>query len=181
MSGLRPIETMRLRLRQFVLADAPTVRELAGHRDVAKTTLNIPHPYEDGMAEDWIRKQGDAIATGDLLPFAITLRSDGTLIGAISLGINKRSRWAELGYWIGKPFWNNGYCTEAARALVDYGFGPLGLNRIQARHMSRNPASGRVMHKLGMKYEGTHRQAAFRFGLFDDLVMYAVLSEEYGG
>lgn len=177
---LNPIETVRLHLRQFSLADAPAVQQLAGHRDVAKTTLNIPHPYEDGMAEDWIKRQGDSIESGKMVVYAITLRYEATLVGAISLAIHKGSQWGELGYWIGKPYWNKGYCSEAAKAVVNYGFEELGLNRIQARHMLSNPASGRVMQKLSMRYEGTHRQAAFKFGSFDDLLMYAVLRSEYG-
>lgn len=176
-----PIETERLRLRPLRPTDAPTVQRLAGARDIAKTTLNIPHPYEDGMAEEWIARTHDAFARGDQISLAVTLRADeqSRLIGAVGLVMNEQNHAAELGYWIGKPYWNNGYGTEAARALVAYGFHHLGLNRIQARHMTSNPASGRIMQKLGMSYEGTHRQAALRFGKYDDLATYAILRSEY--
>lgn len=105
--------------------------------------------------------------------------SDGLFIGFIGFEINHWANSAELGYWLGKPYWNRGYATEAARAMVEYGFEELELNRIQARHMEHNPASGRVMEKIGMKYEGTLRQATYRFGEYHDLLMYAILRSEY--
>jgi RimJ/RimL family protein N-acetyltransferase len=86
---------------------------------------------------------------------------------------------AEMGYWIGKPFWNHGYCTEAAKRLVRFGFEALQLNRILARHLSRNPASGRVMEKIGMQYEGCLRQHIKKWGVFEDLKIYAILKETY--
>lgn len=178
MSFIRPLKTERLLLREFRMVDAPTVQRLAGKRDVARKTVNIPHPYNDGMAEAWIQRHRRIGETGELLTYAVTLKLDHAVIGAISLRIEKRNHLAELGYWIGKPYWNKGYCTEAARAVVDYGFDELALNRVQARHMTTNPASGRVMQKVGMKYEGTHRQATYRFGAYEDLAMYAILRSE---
>ncbi len=145
------LRTGRLVLRPFTLADAPTVQRLAGDRDIASNTLNVPHPYEDGMAKAWISTHQQQFQDGDLVNFAIVLQRDGALIGAISLmEINRQHENTELGYWIGKPYWNNGYCTEAARAVVRYGFSVLGLHRIHSVHLGRNPASGRVMKKAGM-------------------------------
>jgi RimJ/RimL family protein N-acetyltransferase len=125
------IETERLLLRPFTLADALVVQRLAGDRDIASTTLNIPHPYEDGMAEEWISTHQEKFERGEEVIFAIVLRNDGGLIGAIGLVINQQHESAELGYWIGKPCWGNGYCTEAAKAALHYGSTVLGLNRIQ--------------------------------------------------
>jgi ribosomal-protein-alanine N-acetyltransferase len=82
---------------------------------------------------------------------AIVLRETTELCGAISLGINQRHQHAELGYWLGVPHWNRGYATEATTALLSYGFTTWQFHRIYARHFTRNPASGRVMQKLGMK------------------------------
>ncbi len=167
-------------LRPFTVADAPIVQQLAGDRDIASTTLNIPHPYEVGMAEGWIGTHWQQFERGELVSFAIVLQTDGALIGAISLmNINQQHENAELGYWIGKPYWNNGYCTEAARAIMQYGFGALGLNRIYACYLSRNPASGRVMEKISMVHEGCHRQHTKKWGVFEDLEMYAILKAEY--
>ena len=173
------LSTNCLLLRPFVLADAPTVQRLVGDRAIASTTLNVPHPYEDGMAEEWIGRRQQRFEEGRSVTFAIVLRRDDALIGAISLmEISQQHEHAELGYWIGKPYWNNGYCTEAARAVVRYGFGALGLHRIRALHLSRNPASGRVMEKVGMIYEGCQRQHVKKWGVFEDLKMYAILETE---
>jgi RimJ/RimL family protein N-acetyltransferase len=175
------LQTARLLLRPFVLADAPDVQRLAGERDVADTTFNIPHPYLDGMAEQWIVTHRELFGRGELANFAIVLRTTDTLVGAIGLRINALDRNAELGYWIGRPFWNMGYGTEAARAVVAYGLGPLGLRRIHARHLARNPSSGRVMQKVGMRPEGCLRQHVMKWGVLEDLVLYGILQDEYAG
>ena len=169
--------TDRLFLRPFTLADAPDVQRLAGDRDIASSTLNIPHPYEDGMAEQWIGTHQEKFDRRELVNFAITRRQDGALIGTIGLGIDQKHEHAELGYWIGKPYWGNGYCTEAAETVLHYGFTVLGLNRIYARYMTRNPASGRVMEKVGMRDEECLRQHVKKWGVFEDLNVYAILQE----
>lgn len=178
MANIPTLVTNRLLLRSFLLTDAPRVKELAGEWEVARTTL-IPHPYEDGMAEAWISNHQRAFENAQGVTFAIELRVESVLIGAIELVANEVHRWAELNYWIGKPYWNQGYCTEAAREVIRYGFEDLKFNRIQARHMTKNPASGRVMEKIGMSLEGTLRQSLRRSGAFEDAVLYAILREEY--
>ena len=176
------LTTERLILRPFVPEDAADVQRLAGDRAIADTTLNIPHPYEDGMAEEWISTHQRMFDEDKGLTLAVTAKHGGDLIGAISLmGINRRFSRAELGYWIGKPYWNEGYCTEAGLAVLKYGFEEMGLNRIFATHLARNPASGRVMVKLGMTYEGTQRQHASRWDRFEDLVLYGILASEWTG
>jgi ribosomal-protein-alanine N-acetyltransferase len=174
------LTTERLILRPFVLEDAADVQRLAGDRAIADTTLNIPHPYEDGMAEQWISRHQGIFDEDKGVTFAVTGKDGGHLIGAISLlGINRRFSRAELGYWIGKPYWNRGYCTEAGLAVLEYGFDEMGLNRIHATHLARNPASGRVMVKLGMTREGMQRQHASRWDRFEDLVLYGILAREW--
>ena len=169
----------RLIPRPFVLGDAADVQQLAGAIEVASTTLNIPHPYPDGLAEAWIESQQGAHERGEGATCAITLRESGALVGAISLGITAAHERAELGYWIGVPYWNQGYCTEAARAVVRYGFRVLGLRRISAYHFARNPASGRVMQKIGMTHEGTLRQHIKKWGAFEDLICYGLTRDAY--
>ena len=133
------IETERLLLRQFELSDANVVQRLAGERDIADTTLSIQHPYKDGMAEEWISTHRPKFERGELLNFAVVLLTSGELIGSIGLVIVPHFERAELGYWIGRPYWKNGYCTEASNAMLQYGFRALKLNRIHACHVSRNP------------------------------------------
>lgn len=173
------IRSSRILLRPFSPDDAAAVQRLAGEYEIADTTLSIPHPYEDGMAEEWIADQDEQFQAGTNAVFAIVAKESLQLIGAVSLNINKDMRKAELGYWIGKPFWNHGYATEAATSIVDYGFRHLKLNRIVARHFVRNPASGRVMQKIGMVHEGTLREDMFKWGKYEDLHLYALLRDEW--
>ncbi len=161
------------------MSDAAKVKRLAGDRAIAATTLTIPHPYADGMAQQWIEAHRPAFDAGESVSFAITDRATGELFGAIGLHLNTDQSRAELGYWIGKPYWRRGYATEAGMAVLQYGFDQLELNRIHAHYFVGNPSSGRVLEKLGMQCEGTMRQHVKRWGVFQDLVMYGILCSEY--
>ena len=162
------LKTARLVLRPLTIADAPRVQLLAGAREVALNTLLIPHPYPDGAAEAWI-----ANASEHEVKFAI---DDGELVGVIGLRVNESDNRAELGYWIGVPYWDRGYATEAAAEVVRYGFEELGLNKIYAGYFSRNPASGAVLRKIGMTYEGTLRQHHRKWGEYVDVEFYAIIT-----
>ena len=168
------LSTSRLLLRPLVGSDAPDVQRLAGDRAVAATTLNIPHPYEDGMAEEWIESQTREFEKQTVVTFGVVHRESGALVGACGLILNLEHSHAEMGYWIGKPHWGQGYATEAAQALLEYGW-ELGLHRVTARCFRGNPASGRVLQKIGMEYEGRLRDHAKKWGRFVDLEIYGIL------
>lgn len=173
------LATERLLLRPFRETDGLSVERLARAREVADTTLTIPHPYPAGGGVQWIATHAGAWARRENLALAIcTQASPNELIGAISLSLSLPHLHGEIGYWIGVPSWGRGFATEAARALVRYGFGELGLHRIQGRHFTRNPASGRVLQKLGMQLEGVHRDAYCRWGAFEDVAAYALLASD---
>ncbi|HUE72216.1 MAG TPA: GNAT family N-acetyltransferase, partial [Pirellulaceae bacterium] len=172
------LKTERLVLRPFTLADAPLVQILAGDKDVASTTRLIPHPYPDGLAVSWISTLPSKYQQGDGVNFAITLK-EGALIGSIGLILSLADHHGELGYWIGKPYWNSGYCTEAAAAMLQFAFDTLDLERVFAKYMGRNPASGRVLAKLGMTQEGILRHHRCKWGQFDDLVVCGILRSEW--
>lgn len=171
------LQTPRLLLRPFKADDASTVQRLAGVPEVALTTLNIPYPYEDGTAEEWISLHEPRWEAKEFLTLAITTEAEG-LVGAVGLHLNQPNHRGELGYWVGLPYWNRGYATEASEALLDYGFRELNLNRVQARYMVRNPASRKVMEKLGMKLEGVLRQHSLSRGQFEDIGIYAILASD---
>jgi len=173
------LKTERLVLRPFTLDDAKQVQKRAGDRQIASTTLNIPHPYEDGMAEEWIGTHEEIYQSGKGVTFAITLKENGELIGAISIMSIVENHQGELGYWVGVPYWNKGYCTEAAREVLRYGFMEKGLNRIHACYLSRNPASGSVMEKLGMNHEGTRKQHVRKWEVFEDMELSGILRSEW--
>ena len=179
-SNTRPtLETERLLLRPFVPTDADEVQRLAGDRAIADTTLDIPHPYTDGLAADWIATHAADFAAGTGVTFAVTRKPDGALVGAIALKDIQAGFKAELGYWTGRPYWGCGYCTEAARAVLRFAFTELSLQRVFAHHFCRNPASGKVMQKLGMKPEGVLRRHVLKWGQAEDIAFYGILRSEW--
>ena len=109
---LPTLTTERLRLRPYELADAPRVRELAGRREVADTTLHIPHPYPEGAAEKWIATHRPLFRAGEQLSLAITRADDGELLGAIGVSLQTDHGRGEIGYWVGVEHWGQGYCTQ---------------------------------------------------------------------
>jgi ribosomal-protein-alanine N-acetyltransferase len=173
------IATERLALGALSDDDVPELVRLAGAREIADTTLSIPHPYGPADAEQFMARQREAGARGDELVLAIRRRDDGRLVGCIGLReIDRTHLQAELGYWVGVPYWGQGFATEAAQAVVRYGFETLGLNRIYAHHMTRNPSSGRVLGRIGMHREGVLRQRVLKWGRFEDVVIYAVVRSD---
>ncbi len=178
-SAFPRLETERLALRRLELTDAGRVQALAGAPEVAATTLLIPHPYPDGAAEAWIRHTQEIGGEGKDITFAIARLSDGLMIGAMSLHGNPTHNRAELGYWIGVPYWGQGFATEAAQRVLKYGFEERALNRIFACYFVNNPASRRVQEKAGMRFEGIHRQEVLKAGAYVDVGVCALLSEDY--
>lgn len=173
------IETDRLILRPFEIEDAERVRTLAGAKEIYETTLLIPHPYEKGMAEKWISTHLQNFYHNKGLNFAIVDKKENVLIGAIGLIYDAKHHHAEMGYWIGIPYWGKGYCTEAAKVVLDYGFSELSYHRIFAHHMAGNPSSGRVMEKIGMKREGEFKEHVYKDGVFHSCIFYGITNLSY--
>lgn len=188
------VKTDRLVLRPLKLSDADEVQRLAGAWEIADTTLLIPHPYEDGMAEEFIRSQTAAMAAGAGYAFAITrtetvrrpqssqnssAERGSIFLGIVGLTVQREHNRAELGYWIGVPYWSNGYATEAAVAILGFAFRELVLHRVYAVRLSRNPASGRVLEKIGMNHEGRRRQHILKWGTYEDVEEYGITCDEY--
>jgi len=169
------LETQRLRLRPYSEADIPELLPLIGAREVAATTLRIPHPYTEADARGFFEM---AEQPGRIW-LAITLRSDGRQIGGIGLRVDEQHQNAELGYWLGVSYWGQGYATEAARETLRYGFEDLHLHRIFATHFKHNPASGRILRKIGMRYEGCQREHFLKWDQFVDSELYGILRREW--
>jgi RimJ/RimL family protein N-acetyltransferase len=178
-SGPQPtLHTERLILRPFVPGDAAEVHRIVSDREIAYNTAHIPHPYPEGMALEWIERVMARWLTGESAVFAATERGAGRIVSAVGLEIEPPHRRAELGYWVARPFWNCGYASEGARAVVAFGFRELGLHRIAAHHYARNAASGRVLQKIGMTWEGKMRKHILKWGEFEDIELYGILSDE---
>jgi RimJ/RimL family protein N-acetyltransferase len=174
------LETTRLILRQPTGDDVFAIAALARRREIADTTISIPHPYTEQHAQEWVRAhQGDPLTIGKIV-FVITLKPAGQIIGAVGLrAIDPEHNQAELGMWVGVEHWGRGYASEAVATLLQYGFEQLRLNRIYAHHMVRNPGSGRVLEKTGFTREGVQRQRVRKWGVYEDVVLLAVLREQW--
>lgn len=170
------LETERLLMRPFCEMDAEAVQTLLQSRDIAANTSSIDHPYPEGAATLWIDSHAGCWARGDSAVFAIADKQQVEQVrGAIGLEIHARDENAELGYWVGEPWWGRGYATEAAKAVLEFGFTTLGLKKIYANHYAKNAASGRVLQKIGMQQEGYMKRHVKKWGRFEDLVCYGVL------
>ena len=174
------IQAKRLVLRPLHPDDAPALSRLAGRREIADTTISIPHPYSVEQAQQWIADNAQLRAKDRFYVFAMELRREAVLVGTIGLReVDREHLQAELGFWVAVEHWGQGYASEAAQGVLAFGFKQLGLNRIYAHYMVRNPASGRVLSKIGMKQEGLVRQRVRKWGVFEDVVAMAVLRREW--
>jgi RimJ/RimL family protein N-acetyltransferase len=172
MIAIPNLQTGRLILRAFTIDDTPRVEALLSSPEIAPTTLTMPRRFPAGMAKRWIRLQPEKLRADQAIDWAITLPDD-LVIGAIGLTLELRHRRGSVGYWLGTDHWNQGYVTEALRAVVAWAFEALELSRIEGTCFPRNPASGRVMEKAGMTYEGRLRSYVVKDGVSEDVLVYA--------
>ena len=170
------LRTPRLVLRGLRADDAPSVTALIGDRRVSKWLLSFPYPYPPGAAANWIVRTQEAWTDGSGATFAIT--SGGALLGAVGLRLVPRHDHAELGYWLGVPYWGKGFAAEAGRAVVKWGFRHFRLRRIYGQYLGTNHASGRVMEEIGMIREGVRRKHIRKGGRWYDAHQFGILREE---
>ena len=175
MNKIPVLETARLKLRPYSEPDIAELVPLIGAREVAATTLRIPHPYTEQDARDFLV----LLQEPGRIWLAITLRDDGRQIGGVGLRVDEQHQHAELGYWLGAPYWGKRYAAEAAREMLRYGFEDLQLHRVFASHFKHNPASGRILKKLGMRHEGCQREHLCKWDQFVDSELYGILRREW--
>jgi ribosomal-protein-alanine N-acetyltransferase len=182
------LRTERLVLREFALGDAPELYRIARAREVARTMLRHPHPYEEGMAEGWISGLRPMFEAGIGTTFAVVLREGGTLVGTVSLYTRAKDGTAVLGeegtgllgFWLGLPYWNKGFASEAVSEVVRYGFEERGLQRIRANHFGSNAASGKVLRRVGMSHVGTRPNYYYeKWGNVEDREEYVLLAQDW--
>ncbi len=173
------IKTDRLILRPFEVNDSPEVNKYAGDKKISSNTVSIPYPYDEEMAKEWIKGHPQRFREGKGVDYAVIQQEDQKLVGAIGLNINDTHKHAELGYWVGMPYWGKGYATEASAGLLRYGFEERHLNRIYAYYFVSNPASGRVMQNIGLQLEGRLREHIYKDGKFVDLYLYSILRADF--
>lgn len=173
------IETNRIRLRKPNAGDIPRITKYANHPRISEMTLSIPYPYREKDAISWVHMANKGFEDRSKYLFAICKLADDAFIGAAGLEVNPRFNRAELGFWIGVPFWGNGYATEAVGAILEFGFNEINLNKIYAIHLVKNPASGRVMTKNGMVKEGTLADHIKKGDRYCTVLQYRLTKSEY--
>jgi ribosomal-protein-alanine N-acetyltransferase len=174
------LDTERLRLRPFTLDDEAAVFALASDPDVARFVRFEAHrspadtrAFLELVLQHYVR--------GEPFAWAIVRREDDRLIGScgfVSQSVERKS--AEIGYWLGKPYWGQGYAVEAARALVGFGLEQMGLQRVEAKCFAGNRAGQRVIEKLGMKFEGIDHSEMIK-GEYSELGFYSMGRAEWVG
>lgn len=169
------IQTERLTLSQLEERDISSIVEYLQRRIFSDLTSNIPYPYVENDAISWVKMSKEAFDNNTGYTFAIR-NKEGQIMGAIGLHDRDDDK-AELGYWIGIPYWDKGYVTEAAKAIIDFGLNELKLNKIFATHFLHNPASGRIMEKIGMEQEAVLIKEVKKDGEYFDLVRYCILKD----
>lgn len=153
----------RVGLRPFRADDAPEVQRLAGDPAIVATTATIPHPYPLELAQGWIASLEPGYPQRPRITWAIVRREDDALLGCISLmGLRAGAESGELAYWIGKPYWGQGYMQEAARLVLAHAFEVLGLAWVEGYCLAHNPASARVMTGIGLQPLGQRFPREFR-------------------
>jgi RimJ/RimL family protein N-acetyltransferase len=172
--------TERLALRELRLEDARAVAERAGDKKVARYLIAVPTPYPVALATRWIVGRLAWWGQGRGVTMAVVRReAPDQLLGSVSLRRYQRDRRAELGYWLGAESWGEGFATESAGALVDFGFRDMGLSRIYAQVLEGNRASCHVLEKLGMIEEGVRRRHIRKGKRLLDVTLYGILKDEW--
>ena len=179
MKQLPIIETDRLVLRTAVPQDIPKIVHYANNPAVALNTLNIPFPYTEKDAINWLNTGYQGLAKGTEFIFGIEHKVSNSFIGGISLKVDKKFNNAEVGFWLGEQFWNLGLMTEALKSILDFGFKVLDLHKIHAHHFAHNIGSGKTMKKNGMIKEGEMVEHVKKGEQYLDIVLYRLTREEY--
>ncbi len=149
----RPLDSARLRLRPLRTGDAGELQRLAGDWEVARFLARVPHPYGVDDAEAFIAHARRSLKAGSEIALAVERRADGALVGCVGIELAVHRRAGSLGYWIGRPHWGHGFAREAALRMVDFAFGELRLQRLDATVLRHNRASIRVLEAIGFAFD----------------------------
>ena len=176
-----PIETERLLLRPFEAGDLDAFHVIQSDESVARFLYNEPRTLQE--SQDLLERKiaGAALRTeGDWLSAAVVLRTTEELVGDVDLlWASEQHRQGEIGFVVQPTHHGRGYATEAARPLLAFAFGPLGLHRVVGRTEARNAPSSRVLEKLGMRLEAHHVENEWVKGEWQSELVYAILASEW--
>ncbi|MGB3544634.1 GNAT family N-acetyltransferase [Rubrivirga sp.] len=171
-------QTERLTLRPVEAGDASAIGAVARLREIADTMISIPHPYPDGEAERFVAARRADLEGGRGSTF-VAETHDGAFCGLAEIwDTDLEHEQAGLSFWLAPDAWGRGYMSEIVRVIIEVGFGHLGMNRLYAPHVTRNPASGRVLEKNGFSLEVVLRQRVRKWGRFEDVALWSRLASD---
>ena len=173
------LRTPRLRLRKLNMRDAQDIYRYSRDPEVARHVLWEAH-RSIGDSRSYLRYMLRRYHSHEPASWGIELLETGRVIGTIGfMWVQEDNASAEVGYSLAREYWGRGIMTEALRAVVQYGFDHMSLNRIEAQHETTNPASGAVMRKCHMQHEGTLRSRLYNKGRYVDVELYAILRRDF--
>jgi ribosomal-protein-alanine N-acetyltransferase len=176
---LPTVPTSRLLLRKLRIEDIDALYDYASDPEVSRHTFWTTH-RNSAETKAYIKTVLDHYARKEVAVWAIERQQDGVCIGTGGfINWSPKHRRAEIGYALARDHWNQGYGTEAVRAMIRFGFETMQCNRIQAQCVPANKASSRVMEKAGMRYEGTLRDYVYIKDAYQDIEMYAILRDDW--
>lgn len=179
MQNFPKLQTQRLKLRELQKDDAKAIAQLANDKNVSRYLSSMPYPYTIEDAKEFMQSSKSDYTKGEKIDFKIIEKSSDKFIGMVGLDISVRHNHGTIGYWLGKEYWSNGYIPEAAATVLEFGFEVLKLHRISSHHLHPNPASGKVLQKIGLKYEGRRCEHFKKDEEYFDILDYGILRRDY--
>jgi ribosomal-protein-alanine N-acetyltransferase len=189
MTEFPELNTERLKLRKIKLSDADSLLKYMNNKKISENILNIPYPYTEESVIARMNFILQGFKNKERYVFSITLKDPesipvaiGTgaeLIGQIGLHLVEGHDRAEIGYWVGEPFWGKGIATEACAAILKFGFEILKLNKIYATHFTENPSSGKVLINNKMIKEAELKDQYKSNGVYKSVDQYRLTKQEY--
>jgi RimJ/RimL family protein N-acetyltransferase len=173
-------DSERVRLRKLRVSDANDIYENIRDKEVVRWLLSVPHPYSFNDAVRFIRRSQYRVKKNTAHAFGIVLKETNRVIGVVEIfNIDWDNRSADIGYWLGKKYWNRGLMTEAVKLALRFAFKELKLHRLSTTTFEENLASRRVLEKAGFRLEGKKRQSRLKFGEWQNELLYGILESEY--
>ena len=170
------LETERCKLRFFKNSDVEALFSICNDKEFNQY-IPLPYPYHKSDAKKWIKSQPEKRKEGSGFDFAVVSKDGNELIGSVSITIDKKNQFGELGCWISKQCWGKGFATEILKKVTKFAFEDLGLHKVYAKCYKENIASSKAIQKSGLTFVGTLREHALKDGKFHDCLLYELINK----
>ena len=170
------LETERCKPRFFKSSDVDALFSICNDKEFNQF-IPLPYPYHKLDAEKWIKSQAEKREEGSGFDFAVDLKDENMLIGNVSITIDKKNQFGELGCWISKQYWGKGFATESLKRLTRFAFEDLGLHKVYAKCYKENIASSKAIQKCGLTFVGTLKGHSLKNGKFHDCLLYELVNK----